>query len=680
MIQIIVNNKEPRNLNIEPIWLDDTASMVKQKLSAGLKCSIEELYLFVQSTTTLSPQIVYSTLLKNKKQGVSQQSVRNFCENIRNPTHILEEIEKLEDPESPIPYEFFERVFRDEMQVNVPFGVSFNPEPLTTGSNSTNMFMAANPFTAKRIKSNQFVVLSTNEETILSKLPNIYSNPTLFVCTATEVIESIRPSERQNINIGETVSLYFPKLSAKLPQRLSTTATADVADYLDAIGVVKKDLSKQSEGLFKTNAKYYQNINFWNMQGEEVPGIDPAAIGITSLTATYLSTPSITYPLPIDYIFKSIHATERMPFVRHIISKRREQMIRLYAPEEAEDDKRIPYLPRALVNKIITKSKKTPGIGVFVAGPSPDIYIFLELKETGEIQVHLETPDNKPYAMSQLESIGEIIAEFVGIVNEILKQTDIVLTPVTNVMSQMSITSVDWILPFQVLNQKKIFSQAKAKLGSSVFLSDAVFSKEQGKREKDKGPAKTKEKAAKQKTEMSFVYTRVSNFSVDMPEEFQTTMRLFYSVDAHRLYMKVSNLPQIKYLQTVPKYAITFMNILTNKDLEEEFKSGVEMSTFGYHKQKGEEELQALLFEEMREKEAKAEASTEMEEDEEDELQKFIAARMVDIPESPERVEEEEEDLGEFGLDEDEDNEEEDFGKQYKVEEEDELGDFDEEL
>jgi hypothetical protein len=672
MIQIIVNNnRENKNLNVGPIWLDDTASMIKQKLSEVLKCSTEEMYLYVETTTMISPQMVYSALSKNKKTGISAKALRNYCENIGDSQGIINEIRELEkmdvDKEPIVPYEFIDHIFNREHRIKVPFGVSFSVDPLNT--RSSNIFMTTNPYEAKNIKSNQFVVLSTNEETLLSKLPNNYTDAVLFVCTATETLSSINES----VNIREFVSLYFPKLSTNLPKRLETEPTSTVTDYLENIRMLKKDLLKKSDSLLKANAKYFQNINYWNTQIEETPEITNNSIGITSFTATYLSTPNLLYPLPIDFIFKSIHATERMPFVRYIISKRREQMIRLYAPEDAEEDKRIPYLPKSMVNKIITKSKKTPGIGVFVnnfrdKGAVVDIYLFLELKDTGEIQVQFEAPDNKPVTPIQFGFIGEVITEFVGIVNEILKQTDITLNPVTDVMNQMTITKVDWIYPFQILNQKEIFSQAKAKLGSSVFLPETIMTKEQGKREKERGPAKTKEKAAKLKTEMSFVYTRISNFSVDMPEELQTTLMVFYSVDTHLLYMKVSNIPQIKYLHILPKYVITFMNFLTNKDLEEEYKSTAFMSIYGYHKQKGEEELEAKLFEEMKEKEAESKESGELEEEEEDELQNFIKERMVEIPKSPdESVKEAEEDLGEFDLEEEE-------------EEEEELGDFDEEL
>jgi hypothetical protein len=673
MIKIIVNNnRENRNLNIGPIWLDDTASMIKQKLTEGLKCSTEEMYLYLEVSTMISPDSVYSILSKNKKTGVSTKVLMNYCENIRGSRRIINEIKELEKEtgEDKVPYEFIERIFSREQVINVPFGVSFSVDPLNT--RTSNIFMTANPYDAKNIKSNQFVVLSTNEETLLSKLPNFYSEAVLVVCTAKEAIGSMDVS----VNIREFVSLYFPKLSTKLPKRLETDPTSTVSDYLENLGILKNDLLKQSESLFKTNSKYYQNINYWNTQIEEVPNLENNSVGITSFTATYLSTPTLAWPLPMDFIFKSIHATEKMPFIRYVISKRREQMIRLYAPEEAEEDKRIPYLSRSLVNKIITKSKKTPGIGVFVATQgSPDIYLFLELKENGEIQVQFEAPDNKPITPIQMNFVAEVITEFVAIVSEILKQTDITFITVTDIINQMTITNVDWIYPFQILNPKEIFSQSKAKLGSSVFLPETIMTKEQGKREKESGPAKTKEKANKLKTEMSFVYTRISNFSVDMPEELQTTLRVFYSVDSHLLYMKVSNIPIIKYLQSLPKYVFTFVGFLTDKNLEEEYKSAAVISTYGYHKQKGEQELEAKLFEEMKQKDSESKELGEMEEEEEDELQKFIKERMIEIPKSIEK-EEDEEDLGEFDLKEVEAESKE----EAEAEEDEELGDFDEEL
>jgi hypothetical protein len=429
---------------------------------------------------------------------------------------------------------------------------------------------------------------------------------------------------------------------------------------------MKKELLKQSESLFKTNSKYYKNIHFWNsLPLEDFPTADKVSTGITNLTATYMSRPAATHPLPLEYIFKSLHATQEMPFIRYIISKRREQMIRLYAPEAAIDDKRIPFLPRSMINKIIVKSKKTPGIGIFSNHFGEDIYLFLELKETGEITVQLEAPDTRPVPLNQLNEIGIVITEFVIIVNEILKQTDTILTSMDSVIEQMNITAVDWIIPVEMLNHKETFTAAKAKLGSSVFLPESVMTKEQGKKEKDKGPAKTKEKAAKLKTEMSFVYTRISNFSVDIPEEAQTKLLAYYSVDTHQLYMKVTNLPNIKYLQTLPRYVITFIKILTDKEVEKEYTSEVGLSTYGYHKQKGEKELESIWVDLQA---SNAKPDEQEEEEEEDEMAKFIQARMLQVPESAEKEGEDKEgeseaeqgaeELGEFELDEEEAEEE----------------------
>jgi hypothetical protein len=646
MIQIIVDNKKT-NLDIdEPIWLDDTASMVKQKLAKALKTSIEEMYLYLETTTTIIPQEVYKILLTNRKngEGISVDTLKSFCANLGK--HRIGTLDESE----PVSYEMIEKMFADkEYSIKIPFGVMFSADPTTATTSSGSTILPADPFMAPRIKSNKFLVVSTNEETILSKVPQDFRDTVLHVCTVSEAIASYT-----HPGIGLFVSLYYPKLADKLPKNLGVAATP--ADYLETIRDMKKDLLKQSESLFKTNTKYYNNVSFWNTHSDIDSSEVAGSVGFTNLTATYLATPNLAYPLPIDYLFKSFHATARMPFVRHVISKRREQMIRLYAPQEAEDDKRIPDLPRAVVNKIIVKSKKTPGLGVFIRHFGPDIYLFLELKENGYIQVQLEAPDNNPITPLQLEELAHIIAEFVAIINEILKQTDITLTTVRSMKEDTAITDVDWIHPFRIDAAKDIFSQTKAKLGCSVFLPESVVLKEQGKREKEAGPAKTKQKAAKLKTEMEFIYTRVSNFSVDIPEELQTKLKVYYSVDTHQLYMKVTNIPRITYLMCLPTYLVTFMKLLTDKDLEGEYKDTAGLTSYGYNKQKGEEALQAQLLEELKEKEATVHAEAE---EEEDELEKFLAARLKEIPEAPEdEVAEEGEELGEFELEEGEEDEE----------------------
>ena len=669
MIQIIVNNKKEEDISSSiNVWLDDTSSMVKQKLSSVLNVSTEEIYLYLEATCTISPQTVYSLLSKNRKTNVTKDLLIGFLQNMNDTQREVIEVNEL-PKEEPVSYDFFENLFTEkkEYRMKIPFGLSFGIDPINNDSNVDNIILPTNPYETKRILRNKFLVLSNNEETLLSKLPTFFNDVVINVCTAIETIQS-----HSFPGVGELVSLYFPKLSSKMPARLGASSTA--SDYLDAIRTIRNDLQSQSNLLFRSNSKYYKNIEFWNeTQRKDI--IDKGDIsGMTSLRSSYLSTPTLNYPLPIEFIFKSMHATEKMPFIRYVISKRREQVVRLYAPTEALDDKRIPFLPRSLVNKILVKSKKTPGLGVFCRTPwgGDDIYIFIELKETGEIQLQLETPDNNPFAFENSTLLEDLINEFVYTVNQILKQTDIILKPIQNIFQNSHITAVDWILSFPFLKPPAdVINKTNLKLGSSIFLNESVITKEKGKREKEK------EKSAKLKSEMEFVYSRVSNFSVDNPKEFQTYLNIFYLVDTHRLYMKMHNLPQLKYLQTVPLYVQRFRELLTDKRIEDEYKSTYNMSTYGYHKQKGEEEFQSELLEEMKEKEL--EASAEEEAEEIDEFDKYIMERMKNIPESPEEKEKESEkieseELGDFDLDVESEE------KEPEEEEDEDLGDFDEDL
>lgn len=667
MIQIIVNNKETDVSSAVSVLVDDTASMIKQKLSSQLKVSTEEMYLYLETTSTLSPQSVYSLLSKNRRIQVSVDLLRGFVENITNSNRQVREINELPKTE-PVPYSFFESLFTEnkEYRIKVPFGLSFGLDPINTDSIVDNVILPTNPYEAKRILRNKFMVLSNNEETLLSKLPPVVNNTTLHVCTVIETIQSYTfPS------VGELVSLYFPKLASNLPSKLGASSSS--SDYLEAIKTIRKDLFTQSEMLLRSNTKYYKNIEFWN-NGRRFNEKEGDMSGITNMVVSYLSTPTLSSHLPIEFIFKSIHATENMPFVRYVITKRREQVVRLYSPTEAKDDKRIPFLSRALVNKILSKSKKNPGIGAFFMSSVEDLYIFIELKETGEIQLHLEAPNERPFLFTQFDLLENMIGEFVYIINDILKQTDIILQPVRNIIQNTQITGVDWILSFPFSKPpSEVIGKTKTKLGCSIFLHESIMNKEKGKKEKEK------EKVAKAKSEMEFVYSRVSNFSVDNPKEIQTGLSIFYSVDTHRLSMKINNLPNFKYLQTVPSYVERFRDVLTNKDVEEEYKSTTNMSTYGYNKQKGEEEFQAELLEELREKEEEETA------EEVDEFDKYIMERMKEIPESTtenksEETEETEEELGDFDLDVDNETEISEPVPELEELEEEELGDFDEDL
>ena len=61
------------------------------------------------------------------------------------------------------------------------------------------------------------------------------------------------------------------------------------------------------------------------------------------------------YNVPLDIIFKLIHATKKIPLIKFNPSKKQEKIYRLYCDRVAKNGRKIPYLSKGLIFKL-TKS------------------------------------------------------------------------------------------------------------------------------------------------------------------------------------------------------------------------------------------------------------------------------------------------------------------------------------
>jgi hypothetical protein len=185
---------------------------------------------------------------------------------------------------------------------------------------------------------------------------------------------------------------------------------------------------------------------------------------------------------------------------------------------------------------------------------------------------------------------------------------------------------------------------------------------EKKKREKQKEKIKQKEKE-----ELSFYFTRVSNFNVDSEPETNTIINVWYSVNIHTLYIKASNIKAFQYVLTIPYYLDTFVTSLIVPEKYNEMKAN-STTVYSYNTYKGED----IIIEKEEEPEEE-----EDEEDEINEIDKLIMQQLLkpSEEEEAEKITSKESengsilgDLEDLGISSDLEKEE---------EEEEELGDLD---
>jgi hypothetical protein len=118
-------------------------------------------------------------------------------------------------------------------------------------------------------------------------------------------------------------------------------------------------LRETKEMLTPTFEKNIENVNlFYEIYEQRKEELAFKDIGIQSLVIVIHQATEIK--LPLDNVFKLIHATQEVPLIKMNLSKKQENMFRLYADKIATTGKRIPYLDKGVIfkwEKMIGKGK-----------------------------------------------------------------------------------------------------------------------------------------------------------------------------------------------------------------------------------------------------------------------------------------------------------------------------------
>ena len=89
----------------------------------------------------------------------------------------------------------------------------------------------------------------------------------------------------------------------------------------------------------------------------------------------------------LRYHFKLIHATEINPLIKYNASVRQEKIYRLYTDKIAKDGRKIPYLQKGEIFKLMKKIGKNKSVSVHINYKADGlIYLFdCEFEENGNI-------------------------------------------------------------------------------------------------------------------------------------------------------------------------------------------------------------------------------------------------------------------------------------------------------
>lgn len=129
-----------------------------------------------------------------------------------------------------------------------------------------------------------------------------------------------------------------------------------------------------------------QLISFYNMHNSKKTELLYKNKGIKYIKAVL--RPDNAMKMPLEIIYKLLHATELYPMIKFNPSSRQENSYRLYADKTATDGRKIPYMKKAEIFSLMKTIGKNKSVSVFIS--NKDSSLVCEFDEFGSVIISSE--------------------------------------------------------------------------------------------------------------------------------------------------------------------------------------------------------------------------------------------------------------------------------------------------
>ena len=378
------------------IYKDDNIKNIKRKILIELnhEISYQELYLFGKTVSNYSIESIYENISKNNNNSqVSFSQYNQFNNNLLNFNYNITQKDFYDITD------FYDLLLPKKLEHFTPVGKSF--------TNYFDYVFSSNPFLLEKnpVTPNNRNTLITFDNSLLLDY-NISSN-IIYLCSAPDLLVF---ANENSINHDFIINNYFPLL------------TNDNIYNLDQLNAKKDELISREKNKVKTNSqKYFEQIDlFYKIFENNTKPIQYLSNGINNTSISLISNKKTL--LPLDDIFKIIHSSKEIPFIKFNPGKKKENIFRIFSEFTSKNGKKIPYLNRVTIlnlSKNIGKGNKQISFYLEKNINGVKFEIIIDLLLDSNINIHIKSEQ-----FFDLLEIDKIISESV---NPIIKKINIFL-------------------------------------------------------------------------------------------------------------------------------------------------------------------------------------------------------------------------------------------------------------
>jgi hypothetical protein len=314
-LDFISKNKIEVKFINQTIHIDDSIGVIKLKIFSAIEkaASMSELYLFCLKQEKLNPITVYQNLTQNDRLPLTKVRLNQITLNLYDENGIPLDLGLESKPQYN---------FDDILKMNLLDRDYLIGQPLGQKVVFTNEYpFVANPFLIEEFDTlleRSRREISTLSSNLLLETGPIFKN-TIYLCLAQDVFEI---ADINDISSEYISKIYFPFLYQ------------DKIDTLDKLNAKRHALIEGTEAkLSPETERSFENINmFYNVFEQKKPSTkfseNPLKTGITFLKV--IIYPDFKIKIPIDVIFKLIHATSDFPLIKYNPESKQENIYRLF--------------------------------------------------------------------------------------------------------------------------------------------------------------------------------------------------------------------------------------------------------------------------------------------------------------------------------------------------------------
>ena len=380
------------------IYIDDSISVIKHKILKILEnpMAYHEIYLF----SHIHKEDLHKVLL-GSKTVLTPPEYKQLLVNLGATSEILSSIstEKME-------YDTEDLAHLDEVLHNELYKISIGKRFRT----SHNDLFSPNPFDilSSSVREPIWRQQSSNplesfeNQLLLNNYGAQFIDDTIFVCFAEDVIDYCSLNA---IDTEWAMEIYFPLLAR---ENITT------ADELER---AKKSLITKTKKTAPTAKNDTIDI-LYDIHREQL--VKPSFLNVGVSVFSMILHPNFKHILPLDVIFKNVHATKEIPFIKYNPGPRRENIYRLYSEAVTKYGTKIPFLPAKTIIKLAKETGKIRQISFSVESEAGDFYI--NILTNGEIHISGNNFKNI-LALDELERVlDQVVNPVIDHINDFLKK------------------------------------------------------------------------------------------------------------------------------------------------------------------------------------------------------------------------------------------------------------------